>query len=565
MPTLTPQELAATFNATNVVVTVEEGNEDQFSYASSGPQTGTVTDTSGSVELGGLRDARSYVFTWVTGFGEESVPSVPSETVYAREGDTVLVEDLPQSYTSPDGQPRLVRGIRLYRSLATPGGTEFFRLATLWFPNIIVRAQQEGTLVTAETRFPHALVVGDKISVPSGVAPQQDAEVTEIIDRFRFKYSRDTSETIASTLTDDTFYYDVSFDPSDDEPFYWGLQNGDIDPYVFRDDFDGQALTTILPSLNYAPPPKDLSGIVMMPNNFMAGFSGKRVLFSEPNEFHAWPLDFALTIDENIVGLAVSSGTLVVLTEGYPYRIDGNTPETMTLNRIDSMYPCLSKESIVSTGMGVVYATDSGLALYSPSRGADRMTRFVLDRQDWQDFVNFDPASLRGFEYEDKYIGISSSVSFAFERDEQIGGLLVELKNQSNQPFNITAGWTDPANGNLYVYETAEPQTIREFDAQDPLPITWRSKRFRFPNPLDFGAFQIFGDMDGSVGYLETDLTFRGSMHTNTFVLTASDLDGQVGRMPTGGKFDEFEFELNLVGSVKTIRFATTPGGLRQV
>lgn len=399
----TPQEIAASFNATNVAVTVEEGEDNKFSFFQSGPQTGFVANTDGTVDIGGVRGPRSYLFTWVTPFGEESMPSRPSEAVYSRVGEPVIVRDLPISYTSPDAKPRLVRGIRLYRSVSAPSGTEYFRLATLWFPNDVLVGNWVGEEITIESRWPHALIPGDRIQLPAryGSAPHK---VIRVENRFKFVCEAPFGNNLFSDIVE-PFYYDVSEDPTDDNPFYWGLQNGDLAAGEFLDDFDQLSLTRILPSLDYEPPPDELRGLVLLPTNIMAGFVGSNLYFSEPGQYHAWPPDNVVTLEHKIVGLAVSAGTLVVLTDGYPYRVDGNTPESMQPSKIESMFPCLSKKSIVSTGMGVIYSTHSGLALYNPSQGANRITQFVLDRQDWKEFISFRPELLSGFEYEDKYIG----------------------------------------------------------------------------------------------------------------------------------------------------------------
>ena len=574
----TPQEIAASFNATNVAITVEEGNETQFTFFQSGPTTDYTPNTNGEVDLGGQRLPRSYLYTWVTPFGEESIPSRPSEEVYCRSGETVLVEGLPTSYLPPDGRDRLVRGIRLYRSVATPSGTEYFRLATLWFPNTIVRGEQLNNQVTAEALYPHGLVAGDRISISGGIFNSASGEVLRILDRFRFVYATENSNFISETVTSVQFYYDVSEDPTDGNPFFWGLPNDGLDPFVFRDDFDQLALTTILPSLNYEPPPESLQGLTLLPSNVMAGFVGSNLYLSEPGQFHAWPSENVLSFDYRIVGLAVNAGTLVVLTDGYPYRVDGSTPESMQANKVESMYPCLSKQSIVSTGRGVIYSTHSGLAMYSPSQGADRITRFVLDRQDWKEFIRFDADKVRGFEYEDTYIGSIASGPlpgpqgitglFSFEQDEQVGGILVML-NYGDTIFQ--GGWTDPSNGELYI--STSSTNIEKFDSGDPLPMFWGSKRFRFPVPTDISAFQIytedvFGQSPVDTGSLTLSVSsiFRGDVSAVEYELSGLDLEGVVSRLPLNGKFDEFSFGIsNARMTVKSVRFATSPLELKDV
>ena len=66
-------------------------------------------------------DSRSYVYTYVSTFGEESQPSDPSEVVDVVKGQPVQVKVQPSAQALAAGYT-----IRLYRSVSGPGGTNFF-------------------------------------------------------------------------------------------------------------------------------------------------------------------------------------------------------------------------------------------------------------------------------------------------------------------------------------------------------------------------------------------------------------------------------------------------------
>lgn len=595
MAELTAQELAATFNATNVTITVEEGEDSKFTYFSPGDETAFTNNLDGKVDIGGTRLPRSYVFTWLTPFGEESIPSKPSETQYCREGEKVIVRNLPTSYTSPDGKPRLVRGIRLYRSVVSPSGSEYFRLATLWFPNTIVRASKDGDIVTAESRYPHALIEDDRILVDEiGISWLQtgaEGVVTEIVDRFTFKYRTETSSTNSEQLVSQGFYYDASEDPTDEEPFYWGKDNGDLAVGEFEDDYDVGSLTTIIPSLNYEPPPEDLQGLVILPTNIMVGFVGSKLYFSEPNQYHAWPSEYVLTLDYRIVGLAVNAGTLVVLTEGYPYRVDGNTPESMLPSKIDSMYPCLSKKSIVSTGSGVFYSTHSGIALYSPARGAENVTKFLFEREDWQDFVDSKESTVVAGEFENKYVAFygdggfqNRRDGFTFESDPQLGGQLVRLADMGD----VETFWTDPSDGNMYM---SDRNYIKQFDPYNKpqpnpnttayLEFTWQSKEYELPIPTDFSVMQVDSEEAPIRGELNKDIElnlqkrYRYKRDFENYLfrfpldigpgLDRLPADGSTVKIPNGMKFDRFTFTIRSWRPIRHVSFGSTTDSLKEI
>ena len=571
----TPEEIAATFNATNIAVEVDEASSDgefEFRYFQGRDEVTRTTNGSGRITLGGNREPRSYVYTWLTSFGEESIPSEPSEEVYVRTGEAILLTGLP---TSPplddlDYQPHMIRGIRLYRSIATPSGAEYFRVGTFWFPNTVDAAYPEGGENYWRPRFPHGLIVGDRVNVNGTIA-----EVTATRDRFVF-----TVDNLA--MPTGTLYYDVA-ETLEDDPRWWGL-DGD---YSFLDDFDQGGLSIILPSLNYEAPPLEIKGFVLLPNNILAGFMGSRLYLSEPNEYHAFPSENIIKFDYPIVGLAVSAGTLVVLTEGYPYRVDGNSPESMTPNKIDSMYPCLSKESIVVTGAGVTYSTHSGLATYNPGSGAMRATRVVFDRRAWKEFFDdFDPSQVSGFEYEDKYIGVINVPNgnqryFVFEPDQQTGGHITLLSMSdnyeisadfvnSNSRTKIETGWTDPSSGNLYLvsitpFDNFVPaRSVYLFDSGADLPAYWRSKDMKIPGYTNVGAVRCSYKS-------ETADPIRLELFVDGEVINApySEIPNKtIIRLPAGYKADSFEVSVNTMGTateIRSIHIGETPLSLQRV
>lgn len=252
----TPQEIAATFNATNVVVEVEDGPESEyeFRYFQGRDEVEQTNNTDGRITLGGNKEPRSYVYTWMTPFGEESIPSDPTDTVYLRTGEDVVVSDLPTQPPASDQDflPTIIRGIRLYRSIANPGGAEYFLLATMWFPNAAIRYERSNNEAVIETVHPHGLIPKDRVLIEQGVLSSTEPyTVISTVDRYRFKVDSPGPDGSGEDLAaPEAMYYDVA-ESLDDDPRWWG-KDGD---YSFLDDFDQGSLSRVLPSLNYEPPP----------------------------------------------------------------------------------------------------------------------------------------------------------------------------------------------------------------------------------------------------------------------------------------------------------------------
>lgn len=95
----------------------------EYELALPGP-TGALTGTLGGVGAGDVF-SRVYVYTWVTGFGEESEPSPASNTVAWQAGNTVTLSGFA---STPSG--RNITKQRIYRSqTGASGGTSLFFIA----------------------------------------------------------------------------------------------------------------------------------------------------------------------------------------------------------------------------------------------------------------------------------------------------------------------------------------------------------------------------------------------------------------------------------------------------
>lgn len=469
----------ATFNATNAEVTVI--NDTTFTYFSPGEQVSTTSDTNGRVSLAGNTIPRSYVYTWFTPWEEESIASEPSTDLFIKEGQTVTVSNLPTA--KPTGS-NFVRGVRLYRTLATSSGTEYFRLGTLWFPTLLARVSRTSNVSRVTLSNHHNLALDDRFKI-SGCTDSTfnitDGIVTNVIDDYTFEYAQTAANVVDKAETAGTLYHDVA-ETTDKPARYWGDGS-----YSFTDDFDYRGLFDLLGTDEYDPPPENLKGLIAAQNNILCGFDGNQLFFSEPNIPHAWPAKYALTFESDIVAIASVAGYILVLTEEYPYQVSGNNPATMAYARIDTLYPCLSKRSVVNMGFGVAYVTYGGLAVYNPSAGMDLITKFVHDWDTWPQAV--DLTNVVGKFYNGKYFGSDPNQSFIFERDDRIGGFFVQIN------YKFSAAWYD-AQSNAFYYVADNLGNLYQWDKESqPLSAAeWKSKTIVTKDFLNLGAARVVAD-----------------------------------------------------------------------
>lgn len=600
------------FNAKNVEVTVV--NSTDFQYFSSGDQVSKTANTTGRSDLAGNTQIRTYLYTFVTPWDEESIPSIVSNELYIKEGQIVTVSSLPQAAPSGDN---FIRGVRLYRSVASASATDYFQLATLWFPTTISTIERASNVSIITLLHPHNFIVGDRFKIKDCNNSSFNITggiVTEVVNDYKFKYAQSATDVGSTSASAGKVYHDVS-ELTSSTARYWGDSNFD-----FTDDFLVTGLSTILPSEDYDPPPPTMKGLITAHNNILVGFFGNQLCFSFPDKPHAWPEKYRLTFDSDVVAIQAVSGYILVLTEEYPFQVSGNDPATMVSARIDTLYPCYSKRSVLNMGYGVVWATHGGLASWSPTTGIDLITKFVHDWDTWNSYL--DPTTIVGHYYDGKYFGSHSTGSFIFERDDKVGGYFVQIQ------YRFSAAYSDPQTSTMY-YTLGSGGDIQEWDNENQTlsPLEWKSKTIVTKDYLNLGAARIIADfetssqetlniiaynngvpvfnsaiwarsqqigtLNGPTNFISGGITYINNGTINGFTLNGdpqtryaklntgiqpitfklfvdkqlvfqgSISDDEIFRLPTGYRSDTFEVAVSGSSRVRAIHFGETPYGLR--
>ena len=469
---------AESFNATNVTITVI--NATTFQYFNSGDAVSTTADTDGRVDLAGSTRLRQYVYTWHTPWGEESVPSPTSDDVFLKEGQTVTISSLPTAKPSGDN---FVHGLRLYRTITGTTTTDFARLADLWFPINTARVSLTSNVATVQFATEHNLIKGERFKIKSSsdtVFNITDGTVVSVVDDLTITYAVTNANIADKAETSGVLLHDVA-ESSDDSARYWG----DSD-HNFTDDFLVSGLVDIINSKDFDKPNASMIGITMAHNNILVGFFDNQLCFSEPKFPHAWPTDYRITFDYDIIGVGARDGTIFVLTEEFPYTVSGGDPAVMTVSRVDTHLPCVSKRSIVSMPTGIMYSSHGGLAQISIT-AVGLTTKLVHDWDTWQDGI--DPSSVVGHLYNNKYFGSHTSESFIYEEDPKTGGFLVSIKTR------FSAAWTDESDNQMY-FTLGTDGDISKWDNEDQIlgDLEWKSKTLRTPGFVNFGAARVIAD-----------------------------------------------------------------------
>ncbi len=112
-------------------------------------------------------------------------------------------------------------------------------------------------------------------------------------------------------------------------------------------------------------PISDLDGLIQEPiSGILFTWKGPTLYWSEPGYPDAWPSYYSLNFPSNIKVSLSCAGTVAVLTEKGPFRVDGTHPELLQQSKMLGKEPCLSTAGCV-TQKGVVYFSDCGLVLFN--------------------------------------------------------------------------------------------------------------------------------------------------------------------------------------------------------
>lgn len=232
------------------------------------------------------------------------------------------------------------------------------------------------------------------------------------------------------------------------------------------------------------PPPSNLMGLVMHSSGAAVGFFGRTVCFSLSYLPNAWPSEQRYTVKDEVVGLAAVSNAIIVMTTGHPVIIAGNDPAAVSIIDVADHEPCLNRRSIVVSNNRAVYASPNGL-IGIGTAGIDRPTAGVVTNEEW---AVYQPGSLIAQMYGPWYV--------AFHEPSR--GLALPLPPLGDASITVLDRYDgisgieiDDRSGDVLVISR---NIVSRFDALSGrrFAVTWRSKRFITPKPVNFGAIQIY-------------------------------------------------------------------------
>ncbi len=303
---------------------------------------------------------------------------------------------------------------------------------------------------------------------------------------------------------------------------------------------DKKSLGEVLPTSTWTPPPDNLDCLLALWNGMLAGTSAGGVRFCEPYIPYAWPIQYEIVPpDATPVGLGVFSQSLLVLTTGKPLLVAGSGPDAMDQRVLDIPQACVAKQSIVSMGTGVVWASDDGLCYYGVD-GAKILTAGIMMREDWQ---KLKPATIVGCMFEGLYFG-------SYDDGSGRKGFFINPQDQSTGMFFMSTGYLtmafDQLMDHLFVLEGSQ---ICMWDMGNAfLTAQFETGVTRLPKPaVSFACGEVVADGFPVTVELLADGVSRGIYTVN---------DGNSFRLRSGYIAQEFTCRVTSAFPVQSVTFA---------
>lgn len=310
----------------------------------------------------------------------------------------------------------------------------------------------------------------------------------------------------------------------------------------FSDSVAGTMLGEPLPSVDWDMPPADMHSLKLHPGGFMVGASGLDVCISEAYQPHAWPQKYRFKVDHPVVGLEIFGTSILVVTTALPYVITGNSPDALSIERLEIRQSCVSKRGVVDMGYAVAYPSPDGMMVVGLGQTLNA-TEKLMSRDQWQALK---PSSILGAWQDGQYIGF-------YDTGTAQGGFILDPSTETITWTDIhaTAAWTDPVTDNLYL-QIGDNIVIWD-SGPNPRTLTWKSKLLVPPRPINFGVAQVLGE------YPLTFKVYVGGVlkHTRTVY----------GRepiyLPAGFLNDRWEWEVSGTKPFHTVKMAEVMGEMR--
>lgn len=448
----------------------------------------TVAVTGGS----GTLESRSYVYTYVTQFGEESPPSPPS----------TLTDGYPNGTWSLSGMQTAPPNTGTVTGAVSLGGEQV--RVTL---NTTVGLARFDTITFASVGGMTALNGTFRIQ---SLGPTANTLVVNLDTAQTYTSGGSWSKKAPHNTTGMVKRIYRTTGTGGDFLFVAEIA---VATTTYTDAVAASGLGEILPTADSLTPPKNLIALTTLPNGCLVGISGNEVCFSDPYLPYSWPIRNRYAFSGIGVDIVSAGNSVIVLTDSYPILYTGSDPEAMSASTMQTYAPCASKRGTVDVGGGCMYPSFDGLWFVSPSR-VEKVTTKLYREEEWR---TLNPESfVSGFadgQYFARYRVNNTAFIWVFDTAESDGVVRVAQ--------DATHLLRNEADGALYL---ALNDKVYRWDSDVNTRYTsdWVSSEMQLGRPTNFSVAQVHGAFDTILPPDTTDLLFNESIITDVDLVGGS-------------------------------------------
>ena len=347
-----------------------------------------------------------------------------------------------------------------------------------------------------------------------------------------------------------------------EEPLYLFVDEIDLagvppaSEIVFEDDVPASQLSEPAPLDCTEPPPEGLQGIIELETGSLAGFTGKKLWFSQPFEYHNWSC--WVDLDHCIKGIVEVSGTIYVATDGRPYTVSSAPPEgdcmcCRSVFRHEEPAPLASDaRGMAITPNGAIWPTNDGLVRIT-GNSMTLVTHSEIDETTWRSFY---PSTIKGAAYNGEYYAFGrTAFNFDYTDGVYADGDVGVQSRMVTYSYNVDAVHVDKK-GYMYI---AMGDTIYQWaEGADYEVYRWRSQLLQAHSRLNWSAARLFFEDGGAMVSLSEPVYFTLFDGRDKPLHTVRVFNEEPFRLPAGIRDRAVEIEIRGTTVVSSAMLATS-------
>ena len=414
-------------------------------------------------------ESRSYVYTFVTKYNEESGPSPAFVKTGAPDGSwniTAMDAAPPNSGTISNAVKDTPLPGQVQVTLDTVFGLSAYEEVT--FASVAGMTDLNGTF---------ALVSVDSATSKVVVALATTQTYSAAADTWTRRAPHNTSSMVkriyrnVSTNTDYKFVAEI---PVANTTYSDTIPSTTV------------SLNSSIPTLDTLPPPKNGYALVLLANGVLACLSGNQLCLSDQSKPYSWPAANRYQFPGIGIALIEEGNSVIILTDGFPYMSVATIPSSASPTKIPNgeiLAPCLSKRGVVDIGNGGLYPSHDGLYLATTS-GVSNVTAQLFTMREWTALM---PSTFKAAYYDGQYIAEHARPD---GNHEMLAWSIKEPDSTVVCNETADAMYSNPYDATMSIVKS---NLIKQWDSDDSrrYMASWQSKNHQLGKPVNLSAAQV--------------------------------------------------------------------------